>query len=171
MNTQIPASASFRNARRAFTLLEILVVLAIIGMLVGLAVTNVGKIFEGAKVKDAGLFVQTGIKTALGAYSLDMGTYPSTAEGIQALLTPPAGNPNVASWHGPYLDIPGGVLPKDPWGNFYQYAYPGTHTSSNSSATPNTGITTQTYISGTHADVWSFGPDGIDGTADDIGNW
>ena len=78
------------RARRAFTLLEILVVLAIIGLLAGLAISNVDKIFGGAQVTTASLFVKESMKTSLTTYRIHVGDYPSTSDGIQALITAPA---------------------------------------------------------------------------------
>ena len=131
-----------------FTLLEILVVLAIIGLLAGLAITNVDKIFGGAQVTTTQLMVREGMKTNLISYKIHMGDFPSTTEGLQALLTPPASRAD--RWHGPYMDPP--KFPTDHWGEPLQYAYPGTK---------NKG----SY------DLWSKGPDKQSGTTDDIGNW
>ncbi len=156
-----PSSPSVRNARRAFTLLEILVVLAIIGMLVGLAVSNLDKIFGNAKVSTAQTFVRDTLKLPLGVYKADMGDYPSTAEGLVALAQAPSGNANAVSWKGPYVD---NAQFTDPWGKPYQYAYPPTHT-------PPTTSSTGAIIIAKPYDIWSFGPDGLEGTADDIGNW
>ena len=136
-----------RATRRGFTLLEILVVLAIIGLLAGLAITNIDKIFGGAQVSTADIFVKQTMKTALTAYRIHMGDYPSTADGLQALIVAPSAKSG--NWHGPYVE---GKIPADPWGEPYQYAYPGKH---------NKG----SY------DIWSKGPDKQDGTGDDIGNW
>ena len=138
---------SVRRLRRGFTLLEILVVLAIIGLLAGLAIGNVGGFFEGARVSAAQLFVNQTVKTPLTAYSLHMGGVPSTAEGLQALAVAPSASGN---WRGPYVD--GGKIPLDPWGEPYQYAAPATKSKA-------------------QYDVWSKGPDRQNGTADDIGNW
>jgi general secretion pathway protein G len=137
-----------RAARRGFTLLEILVVLAIIGLLAGLAITNVDKIFGGAQQSTAKLFVTQTLKTSLATYRIHMGNFPSTSEGLQALVTAPGTKAD--RWNGPYID--GGKIPRDPWDEPYQYAFPGTHNK-------------DSY------DLWSKGPDKQSVTADDIGNW
>lgn len=131
-----------------FTLLEILVVLAIIGLLAGLAITNVDKIFGGAQVQTTELQVRDGMRTVLTSYKIHMGDFPSTSEGLQALVTAPASRAD--RWHGPYTA--NGKIPVDHWGEQLQYAYPGTRNKSG-------------------YDLWSKGPDKQSGTADDIGNW
>ncbi len=140
---------SFRNRRealrRGFTLLEILVVLAIIGLLAGLAITNVDKIFGGAQQGTVQIFVKESMKTALTTYRIHMGDYPPN---LEALITRPSAKGD--RWNGPYIE--GTKIPQDPWGETYQYAYPGTR---------NKG----SY------DLWSKGPDKQSGTTDDIGNW
>ena len=145
-----PQRNSRRSALRAFTLLEILVVLAIIGLLVGLAVTKVGGIFSGNQEEIARLFVNSSVKTPLTAYRIHTGSYPSTAEGLQALVTAPQSKAD--AWRGPYLDVSGGKLPLDPWQELYVYRYPGTKNKDG-------------------YDIYSKGPDKAEGTADDIGNW
>lgn len=144
-----PRTAS-RAALRAFTLLEIIVVIAIIGMLVGLAVNNIDVIFGQAKEATAGIFVRESVKTSLVRYRIDMGDYPSTAEGLQALVTA-TGN-KADRWRGPYIEASGGKLPPDPWGEPYQYRYPGTHNKGG-------------------YDLYSKGPDKVADSGDDIGNW
>jgi general secretion pathway protein G len=131
-----------------FTLLEILVVLAIIGLLAGLAITNVDKIFGGAQADTTRLFVNQTMKTNLTTFRIHMGSYPSTSEGLQALITPPSAK--AERWNGPYIE--GGKIPLDHWGEPYQYAYPGQRNKDG-------------------YDLWSKGPDKQSGTADDIGNW
>jgi general secretion pathway protein G len=83
-------------------------------------------------------------------YRIDLSDYPSTAEGIQALLVAPANKAD--RWRGPYIDTPGNKAPLDPWGEPYQYRYPGTKNKGG-------------------YDLYSKGPDRVDGTDDDIGNW
>jgi len=138
-----------QTRRAAFTLLEIMIVIALIALLAGVAITKVDKIFGGGQEQIAELFVDTGIKTSLTGYRINMGSYPTTQQGLQALLTSPEGSGS--RWKGPYIDTKGGALPIDPWANPYQYRYPGTHNP-------------DSY------DLYSYGPDGVE-SADDIGNW
>lgn len=130
----------------AFTLVEIMLVVAIIGILAALVIPRIAGKSEQARETAAMADIKGGIKSALDQYDVDMGFYPSS---MQDLITPPSRN--AAHWHGPYFSDPA-VIPVDPWGNPYQYAYPGKH---------NPG----SY------DLWSAGPDGKSGDADDIGNW
>jgi general secretion pathway protein G len=148
---KIPLSAALarRSAQHGFTMMELLVVLAILGLLAGLAISNVSGIFGGAQAQTASLFVKESLKAPLFTYNLRLGSYPSTAEGLNALITPPA---DKADRWGTTPYVTENKIPNDPWGEPYQYASPGTHNKS-------------TY------DLWSKGPDKISGTEDDIGNW
>lgn len=139
------------SARRAgFTLMEMLLVLAILVVLMGL----VGpRILSSQKKADINTTkTQIGqLKSTLQHYALDMRTFPSTEEGLKALIEEPSDPDAAEKWDGPYLDA--SELPKDPWGNDYQYEYPPSHGK------------------GDFPDIWSYGPDGQDGTDDDIVNW
>ena len=101
-----------------FTLLELLVVLAILGLLIGLVAPRVLGVFGTAKEKIARLNIE-GLATDLDMYKLDVGSYPTTEQGLQALLTRPA---DAAHWNGPY--IKGNKIPDDPWGHPYVYRSP-----------------------------------------------
>lgn len=138
-----------RSRRAAFTLFEILIVVALIALLAGVAITNVDRIFGQNQESIARIFVNETLKVPLTQYKIHMGSFPSTEEGLQALLTPPAARAD--RWRGPYLDTPGNRLPLDPWGNPYQYRYPGVRNQDK-------------------PDIWSWGPDGRE-SDDDIGNW
>ena len=139
-----------KTSVRAFTLIEILVVVAIIGLLAAVLVNNYDKIFDDAKVKMAKIYVKTNLRTSLERYKMDLGSYPSTSDGLAALLAAPASA--AENWHGPYAEADGGKLQPDPWLEPYQYRFPGTHNK-------------------TKYDLFSKGPDKIEGTEDDIGNW
>ena len=102
-----------------FTLVEMLVVLAIIGLLVGLVAPRVFGQLAEAKVRTAHIQIES-FKNALDLFYLDAGRYPTTQEGLQALNTRPNA---VQSWGGPY--IKGASVPKDPWNNPYTYKAPG----------------------------------------------
>jgi general secretion pathway protein G len=147
--TRFPKSVPKKGGDAGFTLIEIMVVIAIIGILATLIVPKImGRPDEAratAAKHDVGTLVQ-----AFKLYRLDIGRYPTTEQGIRALVEKPTSEPVPQNWKvGGYLDS----IPKDPWGNPYQYANPGTHG---------------------EIDVYSYGSDGKpDGTGNDadIGNW
>jgi general secretion pathway protein G len=116
-------SRSLRHARRrrqaGYTLVELLVVITIIGLIVALVGPRVLGYLGDSKVKTARIQIQ-GFTSALDLYFLDTGRYPSSAEGLGALVQRGAG---VSSWNGPYLK--GGSVPADPWGRPYAYRAPG----------------------------------------------
>lgn len=130
-----------------FTLVEIMVVVVIIGILALLIVPRVVGRSDDARIAAAKHDVTT-LMQSLKLYRLDNGRYPTTEQGLQALVARPQGAPAPSNWR-PYLDR----LPKDPWGNAYQYLHPGVHG---------------------EVDVFSFGADGQaggSGADQDIGSW
>jgi general secretion pathway protein G len=110
---------SVRMPQRGMTLIEILVVLVLIGIVLGIVGGNF--IGRGEKAKADAAKIEIGqIGQALDLYKLEIGRYPSSSEGLQALVTAPAG---AANWNGPYWKK--AQIPKDPWGNEYRYTSPG----------------------------------------------
>ena len=143
MKIEITTLAVQKNLlRRAFTLVEMLLVVTIIGILAALVIPKIAGTSERARVTAARADINGGIKSALGQYEVDNGFYPKS---LQDLLVQPS---NAKNWHGPYLE----KIPQDPWGNNYVYSFPGKHNSGS-------------------YDLLSIGPDSKEGTDDDVGNW
>jgi general secretion pathway protein G len=109
-----------RRRDAGFTLVELLVVLAILGLLVALATPQVLKYLAKSKV-DTARIEMANIGTSLDLFLIDNGRYPTQQEGLQALVINPGGLPG---WHGPYIKTRSG-MPLDPWGHPYQYRIPG----------------------------------------------
>ena len=109
-----------RDGEQGFTLVEMLVVITIIGLIMGLIGPRVLNYLGESKVKAAKIQMQS-FASALDLYNLDTGRYPSSGEGLAALVRPTSG----AAWNGPYLK--GGSLPNDPWSHPYIYRTPGQH--------------------------------------------
>jgi general secretion pathway protein G len=107
------------HGQRGFTLVEMLVVITIIGLIMSLVGPRVLNYLGESKVKAAKIQLQS-FSSALDLFYLDSGRYPSSSEGLTALVKPAAG---LATWNGPY--VKGGVLPNDPWGRAYIYRSPG----------------------------------------------
>lgn len=110
-----------KYAIAGFTLVELLVVLAILGLLIGLVGPQVMKQFSGAKSDTARLQVAD-LGAALDLFYLDNGRYPTADEGLQALVQAP---PDSTRWNGPYLKK--SKVPQDPWNQDYHYRFPGEH--------------------------------------------
>jgi len=137
---------SLRAAEQGFTLLEIMVVVVIIGLLAAIVVPNFVGNIDKAAMSRAKQDIR-GIETALNLYRLDNFRYPTTSDGLQALVTNP-GEAAAPNWKAQLRK-----LPIDPWNHPYQYAYPGQHG---------------------EFDVFSYGADGQEGGEGinaDIGNW
>jgi general secretion pathway protein G len=128
---------------RGFTLIEVLLVLVILVILASLATVNILSAQKSAHEKSAKIQVEL-FDHALQHFQLDIGSYPSTGSGLQALQNPPSDLPDPTKWAGPYLDK---GIPLDPWNRQYEYCYPG-----------------QRNLAG--FDVWTTTPDGKV-----IGNW
>jgi general secretion pathway protein G len=132
------------SSRRAFTLVELLLVLVILGILAALVLPKFSGRTEQARVTAAQTQIST-FGTALDAFEVDTGTYPRGQDGLQQLITAPSDVPN---WRGPYLKSD---IPLDPWGHPYVYEYPG-------------------RVNANGYDIRSPGPDGQPNTADDVVN-
>jgi general secretion pathway protein G len=141
-------SSNLRRAR-GFTLIEIMVVVIILGILAAIVVPKVMDRPDTARITKAKQDIRS-LESALNLYKLDNFNYPNTDQGLEALVQKPAGTPEPKNWkEGGYVDR----LPKDPWGNPYQYLSPGQHGA---------------------VDIYSLGADaqnGGEGVNADIGNW
>lgn len=151
MHTAFPFSRSsfVRATQRGFTLIEIMVVVVIMGILAALVVPKLMGRADDARITAARQDIST-LMSALKLYKLDNHRYPTTEQGLQALIAKPTSGPAANGWKsGGYVD----KLPKDPWGGQYQYLSPG--------------------VRG-EIDVFSYGADGQPGGAGndaDIGSW
>jgi general secretion pathway protein G len=136
-----------RRRDEGFTLLELLVVLAILGLLAALVGPQVLKYLGTSRTQTAKVQIEN-ISASLDHFQLDVGRYPNADEGLSALVERP---PNAPNWNGPYLKKRSGLI--DPWGQPYLYRSPGKHGD---------------------VDIYSLGSDkaeGGQGEAQDVGNW
>lgn len=129
--------------RAGFTLVELMIVVIIIGVLAAMVIPRLTGRSEEARKGVAKADIDLNIATALKLYELDNGVFPTTEEGLEALIT---ASSSAKNWKGPYLE----KKPVDPWGNLYQYKSPGTQR--------------------LDYDLYSLGRDGIE-SADDVVNW
>ncbi len=141
------ALAQRQDGQSGFTLIELLVVLAILGMIVAFVTPQVLKYLGRAKTDSAHIQIEN-IAGALDLYRLDIGRYPTQAEGLQSLVEHPVG---LDAWNGPYLKQKS--LPPDPWGRPFIYKIPGDHG---------------------EYDLYTLGADGVPGGTgenQDVTNW
>ena len=135
--------------KEGFTMIEILFVLLIIAVLAAMVAPNLVGRGEKAKKTAAQADIEANLSEVFDLYELDNGRYPSTEQGLRALLQKPTTAPVPENWSGPYLKKK--TVPKDPWGNEYLYLYLGVHNK-------------DSY------DLSSYGSDGVE-SEDDIVNW
>ncbi len=135
-----------RRNRRGFTLVELMLVVIIIGVLAGIVIPRLAGRTQKASLAAAKMTVQ-GVSTSLEQFELDVQRFPSTEEGLSALLERPAALPEETVWNGPYLK----EMPLDPWSRTLVYRYPGDK--------------------GVDFDLISMGPDGQLDTEDDVTNF
>ncbi len=133
-----------QKREQAFTLVELLLVVTIIGILAGAVMLNFSGRTQEAKITRAQQDIKN-IGMALSMYEIQIGSYPSSDQGLMALVE----DPGVEGWTKPFTQQ---KTFRDPWGNDYRYNTPGDK-------------------SGMEYDLYSVGPDGQDGSEDDIGNW
>ena len=141
------------RTRMGFTLIEIMAVVVIIGLLTGIVGTAIIGQLDKANTEAARMQIKN-LEAALDFYRMDNGRYPSTEQGLDALVNPSAVDPVPRNFR-PEGYLQGGKVPPDPWGLPYEYEAPGTHNPY--------GV-----------DIWSFGGDGQPGgtgTDTDVGNW
>ncbi|MBN2143706.1 MAG: type II secretion system major pseudopilin GspG [Candidatus Aureabacteria bacterium] len=138
-----------KKRNEGFTLIEIMLVVIIIGILAGIILPRLSGKTNEARISAAKADINGTLSTALDLYELDTGKYPSTEQGLHALLEKPADSSVPQNWKGPYLKKK--QVLKDPWSREYLYESPGKNN--------------QDY------DLASAGPDGNMGTEDDITNW
>lgn len=136
------------TAQKGFTLIELMIVVIIIAALSAMVVPRLSNRSEQAKITVAEADINSNIGLALKLYKLDNGRYPTTAQGLQALLSKPSSSPAPKNWNGPYLE----TEPLDPWKIEYSYKSPGANNASS-------------------YDLYSIGPDGVENNEDDIKNW
>ena len=135
--------------KHGFTMIEIMLVVIIIAVLAAMVVPNLSGRSEQARLSAAKADIEANLSAALDLYEMDTGKYPTTDQGLIALLEKPTANPVAVNWNGPYLKKK--RIPVDPWGKAYVYAAPGKHN-------------TESF------DLSSYGPDGVE-SKDDITNW
>jgi general secretion pathway protein G len=138
-----------QNNKKSFTLIEIMLVVMIIGILAAMVIPNITGRGKQARRAAVRADIEANLTTALDLYELDNGQYPTTGQGLKALVQKPSSSPVPENWGGPYLKKKTVAL--DPWGKEYVYVSPGVHNTDG-------------------FDLSSYGPDGVE-SGDDIVNW
>lgn len=143
-----PRTRRLTGRASGFTLLEIIIVVGLIAALSGALIVGLQSTGNAGQIQIEKQFVTVGIKAPLEAYKINMAGYPTTEQGLEALMTAPAGAGS--KWRGPYLD----KQPIDSWGSPYNYRYPSTQNKN-------------------RPDIWSNGPNRTneEGAGDDVNNW
>jgi general secretion pathway protein G len=136
-----------KDFKKGFTLIELMLVIIIITTLAAIVFPRFVGRAQQARIAAAKADISNNLAVALDFYEMDNGFYPSTEQGLEALREKPTSAPTPQNWKGPYIK----KKPVDPWGNPYVYVSPGIHN--------------EDY------DLYSLGPDGIEGGDDDITNW
>jgi len=140
------------SRRGGFTLVEVMIVLFILMVLATMGIFAIQGARDTANHRTALAYIGM-LRNAVDRFDADVGRPPTSEEGLAALIERPANTPE-GRWGGPYIHDTA-ARPRDPWGNEYQYASPASRS----------GSTTRNF------EIWSFGPDRMDGTGDDIGTW
>jgi general secretion pathway protein G len=141
-----------RKNEGGYTLIEILAVLTLLAFIITMVAPNIINSLQNGQVKAAKSQISS-TENVLNSYYLDNSAYPTTEQGLKALIEKPTAPPIPDNWNGPYLQK--NKIPADPWGHELHYASPGTHN-------------TDTY------DLFSYGKDNAEGGTGanaDIGNW
>lgn len=133
------------GVRKGFTLIELMLVVVIIAVLVSMVMPRLAGRSQQTRLIAAETDIEANIALTLDLFNLDVGRYPTTEEGLSSLLE--YSGKDVERWKGPYIK----KVPKDPWGKDYIYKFPGTHNND--------------------YDLYSAGPNGVEGDDDDIKNW
>lgn len=137
-----------RSGEKGFTLVELMIVVIILSTLAAMIIPRFAGRSEESKRAAAHTDIHSNLGSALDMFELDNGFYPTTEQGLSALAEAPATPPIPKNWRGPYIKKKGF---NDPWGNPYQYRSP--------------GAVSKDY------EIFSMGPNGVEGGNDDIGSW